>query len=137
MNFKAYQALIRGVLKEPYNPLPIVMHRQIQSCALGQFSLEVSLGHKIGRHFILTKVTKPHDSHWFCFELLCSYGIHNTDLNDVMRPWEREQFPTKDISEEAGKNLSYDSRFPLQVLNKEKEDSIVHHGDNGDITFLQ
>ena len=85
----------------------------------------------------MTNVTKPSDLHWFCFELLCSYGIHNTDLNDVMRPWEREQFPTKDVLEEAGKNLSYDSRFPLQVLNKEKEDSIVHHGDNGDITFLQ
>ena len=54
-----------------------------------------------------------------------------------MRPWEREQFPRKDTLEVASKNISYDSRFPLQVLNKGKEDSIVHHGDDGDITFLK
>ena len=52
-----------------------------------------------------------------------------------MRPWEREQFPRKETLEIASKNISYDSRFPLQV--KGKEDSIVHHGDDGDITFLK
>ena len=57
-------------------------------------------------------------------------------MNAVMKPWEREQFPRKDVVEAGSKNLSYDSRFPLQVIDKTKED-VVHHGDNGDITFLQ
>ena len=54
-----------------------------------------------------------------------------------MKPWAREPFPSKDVVEAASKNLSYDSRFPLQVLDKTKEDAVVHLGDNGDITFLQ
>ena len=72
-----------------------------------------------------------------CFEPLFSCGIHNTDLDDVMRPWEREQFPEKVHLEMASKNMSYDSRFPLQIINKRKEDSAVHHGEGGSIDFIQ
>ena len=72
-----------------------------------------------------------------CFELSSSFGIHNTDLGDVMRPWEREQFPEKVHLEMASKNMSYDSRFPLQIIDKRKEDSVVHHGEGGSIGFIQ
>ena len=72
-----------------------------------------------------------------CFGLSSSFGIHYTDLGDVMRPWEREQFPEKVQLEMASKNLSYDSRFPLQIINKRKEDSAVHHGEGGSIDFIQ
>ena len=74
---------------------------------------------------------------WLYFELISSAGVHNTDLDTVMKPWENDLSKREQVLEAASQNLSYDARFPLQVLNKRKEDSVVHHGDNGDVTFLQ